>query len=60
VKQKRVARHVVVAMSTAGDEAAVGTRTGPSGCPGCPHNQSAGSYPCWHIFSKLVVQLVTV
>jgi hypothetical protein len=60
VKQKHAARHVVVAMSTAGDKAAVGTRTGLSDCPGCRHNPSAGYYPYWHISFKLVVQLATV
>jgi hypothetical protein len=60
VKQKLAARHIVVAMSPAGDRAAVGTRTGPSDCPDCPRNLSAGYYPCWRAFSKLVVQLVTV
>jgi hypothetical protein len=60
VKQKLAARHIVAAMSPAGDKAAVGTRTGPSGCPDCPHNPSAGYYPCWRVLSKLVVQLVTV
>jgi hypothetical protein len=57
VKQKLAALYVVVAMGTAGDRAAVGTRTGLSDCPG---NPSAGYDPCWHISSKLVVQLVTV
>jgi hypothetical protein len=60
VKQKLAARHIVVAMSPAGDKTAVGTHTDPSGCPGCPHNPSAGYYPCWYVFSKLVVQFVTV
>jgi|ERR1700734_2089269 hypothetical protein len=59
-KQKLAARHIVVAMSPAGGKAAVGTRTGPSDCPDCPHNPSAGYYPCWHAFSKLVVHLVIV
>lgn len=60
VKQKLAARHIVVAMSPAGDKAAVGTRTGLSDCPDCPHNPSAGYDPCWHALSKLVIQLVTV
>jgi hypothetical protein len=51
VKQTLAARYTVIAMSPAGDKAAVGTRT---------HNPSAGYYPCWHAFSKLVVQLVIV
>ena len=54
------APHVVVAMSTAGCKAAVGTRTGPTDCPGCPDNPSAGYHPCWYMFPKLVVQLVVV
>jgi len=47
-------------MSPAGDKAAVGTRTGLSDYPDCPHNPSAGYDPCWHALSKLVIQLVTV
>jgi hypothetical protein len=60
VKQKLAARRVAVAMSTAGHKAAVGTRTGPSDSPRCPHNPSADYYPYRHIFSKLIVQLVTL
>jgi hypothetical protein len=60
VKQKLAARHIVVAMSPAGGKAAVGTRTGLSDYPDCPHNLSAGYDPCWHALSKLVIQLVTV
>jgi hypothetical protein len=57
VKQKLAARHIVVAMSPAGDKAAVGTRTGLSDCP---HNPSVGYYPCWQVLSKLDIQLVIV
>jgi hypothetical protein len=60
VEQKLVVRHIVVAMSPAGDKTAVGTHTGPSDHPDCPHNPSAGYYPCWHAFPRLVVQLVAV
>jgi hypothetical protein len=56
VRQKLAARHIVVAMSSVGDKTAVGTHTGPSDRPDCPHNPLAGYYPCWHAFSRLVVQ----